>query len=73
MTMSIKVKNGDKGERGALRLFHPIVAELTDGTINIDEQVELDNADKISNRNKLLIRILINNKTINIFWINIRI
>ncbi len=49
MTMSIKVKNGDKGERGALRLFHPIVAELTDGTINIDEQVELDNAEVLLN------------------------
>ena len=35
MTMSIKVKSGNRGERGKIGLSHPILGELTDGTINV--------------------------------------
>lgn len=49
MTMSIKVKSGNRGERGKMGLSHPILGELTDGTINIEEQTELDKAEQFLN------------------------
>lgn len=49
MTMSIKVKSGNRGERGKMGLSHPILGELTDGTINIEEQTELDKAEQLLN------------------------
>lgn len=49
MTMSIKVKSGNRGERGKIGLSHPILGELTDGTINVEEQAELDKAEQFLN------------------------
>lgn len=49
MTMSIKVKTGNKGERGKVGLSNPIIGELTDGTINIEKQAELDKAEVFLN------------------------
>ncbi len=49
MTMSIKVKSGNRGERGKMGLSHSILGELTDGTINVEKQVELDRAERFLN------------------------
>ena len=49
MTMSIKVKNGNRGERGKMGVSHSIFGELVEGEINIDEQTELDRAEELLN------------------------
>lgn len=50
MTMSIKVKSGNKGERGKIGLSHPILGELTEREISREEQTELDKAEEFINR-----------------------
>lgn len=49
MTMSIKVKKGNRTELGKIRLSHPILGELTNGTINLERQSELDQAECLLN------------------------
>lgn len=49
MTMSIKVKSGNHGERGKMGLSHEILGRLEEGTVNISESEELDRAEEMLN------------------------
>ncbi len=49
MTMSIKVKAGNRGERGKIGLTHKILGKLDEGEINILEEEELDRAERLVN------------------------
>lgn len=49
MTMSVKAKSGNKGERGKVGLFSSIMGELTNGTIHIKDKEELDKAEVFLN------------------------
>lgn len=49
MRMSIKEKSGEVAERGKMGLSHLILGNLTDGKINIEEESELDKAERFLN------------------------
>lgn len=49
MTMSIKVKNGNRGERGKIGLRHEILGKLDEGEIDIQNEEELDRAEQLVN------------------------
>lgn len=49
MTMSIRVKSGNRGERGKIGIWHEILGNLESGTIGIDEEEELNNAERMVN------------------------
>ena len=49
ITMSVKVKMGNYGERGKVGLSHPILAELKKGSIDVSEVDELNKAEELLN------------------------
>ena len=49
MTMSIKVKTGNRGERGKIGLRHEILGRLDEGEVNIENEEELNKAEKLVN------------------------
>lgn len=49
ITMSVKVKTGNHGEKVKVGLSHPILAELEKGAIEIDEEDELNKAEELVN------------------------
>ncbi len=49
MTMSIKVKTGNKGERGKIGISHKILGQLEKGEIAFTEEQELDKAEELVN------------------------
>lgn len=49
MTMSTKVKTGNRGERGSMGVSHEILANLECGDIDISEQEELEKAENVVN------------------------
>lgn len=49
MTMSTKVKNGNRGERGAMGVSHEILTDLESGEIDVSERDELEKAENVVN------------------------
>lgn len=49
MTMSTKVKTGNRGERGAMGVSHEILTDLESGEIDISERDELEKAENVVN------------------------
>lgn len=49
MTLSIKVKKEKNGERGTMGLSHQILGELTDGTVDLEDEIELNKAESMLN------------------------
>ena len=49
MTISIKVKTGNRGERGKIGLRHEILGRLDEGEVNIENEEELNKAEKLVN------------------------
>lgn len=49
MTMSVKVKTGNHGERGKVGLSHHILGELERGSIDTADENELDKAEELIN------------------------
>lgn len=49
ITMSIKVKSGNRGERGKVGLSHEILGQLESGTIDISRENELIKAENLIN------------------------
>lgn len=49
MTMSIKVKAGNRGERGKIGLTHEILGKLDEGEISTLEEEELNRAERLVN------------------------
>ena len=49
VTMSIRVKKGNKGEKGKIGISHEILGKLKRGEINIDDEEELDKAEEMIN------------------------
>lgn len=47
--MSLRVKTGNKGERGRMGVTHKILGELIEGEIDISEENELDQAQELLN------------------------
>lgn len=48
-TMSIRVKKGNKGERGKIGISHEILGKLKKGEIDIEEEEELNKAEEMVN------------------------
>lgn len=49
MTMSIKVKTGNRGERGAMGVSHEILTDLESGEVDVSERAELEKAENVVN------------------------
>ncbi len=49
MTMSTKVKSGNRGERGSMGVSHQILTNLEKGEIHVDEMEELVKAENVVN------------------------
>lgn len=49
MTMSIKVKTGNRGERGKIGISHQILGQLKEGEIDFAEEDELNKAENLIN------------------------
>ncbi|EOS47856.1 AAA family ATPase [Lachnospiraceae bacterium JLR.KK009] len=47
--MSLRVKTGNKGERGRIGVPHKILGELIEGEIDVSEEAELDQAQELLN------------------------
>lgn len=49
MTMSIRVKTGNKGERGKIGISHEILGKLDKGEIDVSDEEELNKAEEMVN------------------------
>lgn len=49
MTMSIKVKAGNRGERGKIGISHEILGKLDKGEIDLSDEMELNKAEEMVN------------------------